>query len=106
MQKAPPEMGSSSDKQPDTRSMAIPPPGQSAPAFLCSNGFRIGPGKIGATDAVHVERVVACPIVPLCWTTPAAEESASVTVVQLRNGPTPLRASEGANGVSESAVSK
>jgi hypothetical protein len=52
MQKAPPEMGSSSDKQPDTRSLAIPPPGQTAPASLCSNGFRMGPGKIGAADAV------------------------------------------------------
>jgi hypothetical protein len=42
MQKAPPEMGSSSDKHPDTHLPTVPPPAQIRQAFVASTGFEQG----------------------------------------------------------------
>jgi hypothetical protein len=39
MLKAPPQMGSSSDKQPDTRVLTIPPPVRTPQAFVARAGF-------------------------------------------------------------------
>ena len=45
MQKAPPEMGSSSDKQPDTHLLTISSPVQTPQAFVASTGFEQGWAK-------------------------------------------------------------
>src|SRR5687768_642689 len=45
MRKAPPEMGSSSDKQTDTHLLTIPPPVQTPQAFVASSAFEQGRAK-------------------------------------------------------------